>query len=122
MDRGVEWCDKVRTFDFGAAIELDPLPDGSPRRRRTKQFMTELLERRMAEGSIVFPRLPERETQYASHTYSLGASGQIVYDKGNDHLIDADRCAVLAHYLDTHDPISDGPVHLPVRIGTFTWD
>ena len=61
--------------------------------------MTELLERRMAEGTIRFPPLPDRETQYAGHTYQLGAGGRIVYDKGDDHIIDADRCAALAHHL-----------------------
>ena len=68
------------------------------------QWLTELLERRIAEGTIIFPRLPEREAQYASHTYTVGHHGRIIYDKGNDHLIDADRCALLAHYLDTQEP------------------
>jgi len=117
MSRGETWCDKIRAFDFGAAIELEPLPDGSPNRRRVKEFMTELLERRMAERTIVFPRLPDREAQYASHTYSVGASGQILYTKGNDHIIDADRCAILRHYLDTHE--QSGPVHLGVRLEAF---
>lgn len=99
MTLGAEWCEKVRGFDFGASIELEPLPDGSPQRRNTKQFMTELIQRRMAERSVVFPRLPDRETQYAAHTYRVGANGQVVYEKGDDHLIDADRCALLAHYL-----------------------
>lgn len=101
MSLGEEWCRKVRAFEFGGVIELEPLPDGRPDRRPVKAFMTELLQRRMAERSLVFPRVPDREAQYASHTYSVGVSGQILYDKGNDHLIDADRCAALAHYLDT---------------------
>ncbi|HOZ48072.1 MAG TPA: hypothetical protein PLO37_21055 [Candidatus Hydrogenedentes bacterium] len=117
MGLGEEWCAKVRAFDFGATLDLAPLPDGSPNRRRTKQFMTELLERRMTERTIVFPRLPDRESQYASHTYSVGLNGQIVYDKGDDHVIDADRCAILAHYLDTHD--APEPVSLGVRIEGF---
>jgi hypothetical protein len=104
MTLGAEWCAKLHGFDFGASIELEPLPDGSPQRRNTKQFMTELLQRRMAERSLVFPRLPDRETQYAAHTYRIGMNGQIVYEKGNDHIIDADRCALLAHHLDTQQP------------------
>lgn len=117
MARGPEWCDKVRAIDFGAALELEPLPDGSPRRAPAKLFMTELLQRRMAERTLVFPRLPERETQYAAHTYRVGANGQILYDKGDDHLIDADRCALLAHYLDTHE--TDAPAPLPLRFEEF---
>ena len=113
---GVQWCEKVRAIEFGAAIELEPLPDGSVERRPTKQFMTELLQRRMAEHSIVFPRLPDREAQYASHTYRVSDSGRVVYEKGNDHLIDADRCAVLRRWLDTQE---NGGVELGVRIEGF---
>ena len=117
MAQGAEWCDKVRAYEFGGAIELEPLPDGSVPRRRVKQFMTELLQRRMAERSIVFPPLPDRETQYASHTYTVSTQGEIVYDKGNDHIIDADRCAVLRYYQDTHDHAE--PVYLGVRVDGF---
>ena len=105
---GADWCGdaltaqrKLHAFEFGGVIDVEPLPDGSPQRRRVKEFMTELLQRRMHEGTIRFPNLPDRESQYASHTYSIGKTGQITYEKGNDHLIDADRCAVLRQYLDT---------------------
>ncbi|HIJ73290.1 MAG TPA: hypothetical protein HPP83_04230 [Candidatus Hydrogenedentes bacterium] len=117
MAQNDEWCEKVKAFEFGATIELEPLPDGSPHRRKMKRFMTELIERRMAEHTILFPHSPDREAQYASHTYSVGQSGQIVYDKGNDHIIDADRCALMAHYLDTTE---DTPSHaLAVRVEPF---
>ncbi len=78
--------------------------------------MTEILQRRMAEGSIVFPRLPDREAQYASHTYRVGDSGRIVYEKGDDHIIDADRCVVLRRWLDTQE---NGGIDLGVRIEGF---
>ncbi|MFO7975390.1 MAG: hypothetical protein R6V12_12230, partial [Candidatus Hydrogenedentota bacterium] len=83
-----------------------------------KQYMTELLEKRMQERSIVFPKLPERESQYAGHTYSISAGGEVVYDKGDDHIIDADRCAVLAWYLDTSSDTLYAPP-LGVRIERF---
>ena len=114
MALGNTWCDKVRAFEFGAAIDLEPLPDGSPQRRRVKEFMTELLQRRMAEGTIRYPRVPDREQQYASHTYSVNTLGQIVYEKGNDHIIDADRCALLRHYLDTREPVRGSALGVPV--------
>ena len=63
-----------------------------------------MLRRAMADRSLVFPKLAERESQYASHTYTVGHQGRIVYDKGNDHIIDADRCAALCRYLDTLEP------------------
>ena len=106
MAQGETWCDKVRAFEFGASLEVQQLADGTPVRRRVKEFMTELLQRRMAERTIVFPPSPDRESQYASHTYSINSLGQIIYEKGDDHIIDADRCAILRRHLDTqeHDP------------------
>ena len=61
--------------------------------------------------------LSARESQYAAHTYRVGPRGRIVYEKGNDPLIDADRCALLAHWRDTQD--NSGPVHLPLQIAWF---
>jgi hypothetical protein len=116
MAEGAEWCDKVHAFEFGGCLDLGEFPDGSPHRRRVKEFMTELIARAMSEGALVLPRLAERESQYAAHTYSVGHFGQIVYDKGHDHIIDADRCAVLAHYLDTH---GDEAISLGVRVEGF---
>ena len=117
MANGTEWCEKIRAYEFGASLELEPLPDGTIPRRRVKQFMTELLQRRMAERSIVFPKSPDRESQYASHTYNVSPQGEIIYEKGNDHIIDADRCAILRHYQDTHD--RPEPVQLGIRIDAF---
>ncbi|MCC6796555.1 MAG: hypothetical protein IT366_15650 [Candidatus Hydrogenedentes bacterium] len=113
----VDWHERVLAIEFGGVTEVGPFPDGSPDRRPTKLFMTELLQRRMADRTIVFPALADREAQYAGHTYSGGMRGQIVFEKGDDHIIDADRCAVLAHYLDTQE---FGACSLPVMVGTFS--
>ena len=117
MAHGTDWCRKVRAFEFGGTLDLEPLPDGTVVRRRVKQFMTELIQRRMAERTLVFPPLSDRESQYASHTYSAGANGAVVYEKGNDHIIDADRCALLRYYLDTSETVE--PLYLGVRIEGF---
>ncbi len=111
MALGEAWCEKIQAFEFGGSMELQPMPDGNLVRRRVKEFMTELLQRRMNEGTIRFPPIADRESQYASHTYGVGTSGQIVYGKGNDHIIDADRCALLRHYLDQLEE------SVPVRLG-----
>ncbi|MDZ4858717.1 MAG: hypothetical protein SGI88_07015, partial [Candidatus Hydrogenedentes bacterium] len=99
----MEWHGRVMAIEFGGMTDVGPFPDGAPDRRPTKLFMTELLQRRMADRTIVFPALAEREAQYAGHTYSGGIRNQVIFEKGNDHIIDADRCALLAHYLDTQD-------------------
>ena len=118
MARGEEWCARVHAFEFGGVTDAAILPDGTPARRRTKEFMTDLLRTRMAERTILFPALPDRESEYASHTCTVDAHGRIRYDKGGDHLIDADRCALLAHHLDTMEPAS-GPVTLPPLVLPF---
>jgi hypothetical protein len=120
MTLGEAWCEKVRAFEFGAAIELEPLPDGQRDRRPAKEFMTHLLERHMAERTIVFPRDSQRESQYASQTYSVGLTGRVQYSKGDDHIIDADRCAVLRHHLDAIE--FDSGYGLDPRIGGFRID
>ena len=111
MALGEDWCAKVEAFEFGGSLELQPLPDGRLARRRVKEFMTELLQRRMHEKTIRFPPIADRESQYASHTYAVGSLGQIVYEKGNDHIIDADRCAVLRDYRDSMEET------IPMRLG-----
>ena len=120
MSLGGDWCHKIEAIDFGASARLVPLPNGDTQRIPAKTFMTGLLQRRMAERTLVFPRLPEREEQYASHTYAVGVFGHILYTKGNDHLIDADRCALYAHYLDTHDlDQKTVPTHPNFGLGWF---
>lgn len=117
MATDADRCRRIDAIEFGGTLDLGTLPDGRPHRRRTKEFMTELLVRHMADRSIVFPVLAARESQYAAHTYRTGALGQIVYDKGNDHLIDADRCAVLAHWRDTHETeAAPRGIAMPLRI------
>lgn len=117
MALGAKWCEKVRAFEFGASMELEPLPDGSIPRRRVKEFMTELIQRRLTEHTLRFFPCPDREQQYAAHTYAVNALGQIVYEKGNDHIIDADRCALLSHYLETQEVAI--PAFIPPQVLFF---
>jgi hypothetical protein len=119
MAQGRDWCTKVEAIEFGATLDVEVMPDGRPARRRAKEFMTELLQRRLAERTLVLPPDADREAQYASHTYTVNAQGQIVYAKGDDHIIDADRCALLAHYLDTRDPVMAPHVSLPMEVIVF---
>jgi hypothetical protein len=116
MSRGVDWCEKVRSIEFGSSVPMEPLPDGQVVRRPVKEFMTELVQQRLGERTLVLPRCTEREAQYAGHTYRIGTGGRIVYDKGNDHIIDADRCALLRHYMDTQQ---EDWVDLGIRVSGF---
>ncbi len=117
MSKSFDWCAKISAIEFGASLDLAPLPGGEVVRRPIKEIMTELLQRRIADRTLVLPKLAARESQYAAHTYSVGHNGRIVYGKGNDHIIDADRCALLAHWFDTRDDGFSTP--LTPRIAGF---
>lgn len=95
--------DKICLIDFGKAIDIPTISRGEISRRRAKEWMTEILQRMMSDRTIIFPKSIDRENQYANHTYSLNANGICVYSKGNDHIIDADRCAVFAYWLDNKE-------------------
>ncbi len=116
MARGEEWRQKVVPVEFGGTLDVASALDDSPVRVHAKEFMTRLIQDRLHERTIVLPRLPEREVQYANHAYALGAHGRIVYQKGDDHLIDADRCAMYAHWVDTR---VEEYVDLGVRVEGF---
>ncbi|MFC1736120.1 hypothetical protein ACFL1X_08375, partial [Candidatus Hydrogenedentota bacterium] len=105
--RSPRWNDIVEGYQFGGNIVAGFDPEGAPIRRNTKRFMTQLIEERLRKGTIVFPLLPAREEQYVSHTYRTGTHGRIVYNKGNDHIIDADRCAMLRKHLDSFELVGD---------------
>jgi hypothetical protein len=95
------WAERLHAFEFGGTLAVAPAPGAPGVRRRVKDFMTEIIQRALAERSLVFPPIADRESEYAAHTYHTGPGGRITYEKGNDHLIDADRCALLAHHQHT---------------------
>ena len=101
---GERWASIVHGYDFGSRILVGYNAFDEEDRRPAKRFMTQLIEQRMRERTIVFPELTERDEQYVSHTYRLGPTGQIIYEKGNDHIVDADRCAMLRRYVE-HVPV-----------------
>jgi hypothetical protein len=101
---GDRWASIVHGYDFGSRILVGYNAAGEEDRRPAKRFMTQLIEQRLREKTVVFSVLPDRDEQYVSHTYRVGPTGQIVYEKGGDHIIDADRCALLRQYLE-HVPV-----------------
>ncbi|MDR1657603.1 MAG: hypothetical protein LBT47_08620 [Deltaproteobacteria bacterium] len=70
--------------------------DGHEVSKRIKEFMTSIIAGALQRLLLVFPIEDlDIEAQFATHTYTLH-NGRIVYSKGNDHVIDALRCAMLA--------------------------
>ena len=119
MSIGETWAHKVVPVSFGGAVEWDGGWDVPRIRRFVKELLTEMLIRLINAGEVRFPPIPERFNQYAGHTYSHAPSGRIVYTKGNDHIIDADRCAIMAINRHILYPMEEAPVYLPLRVEFF---
>ena len=57
--------------------------------------MTSLITGALSKRQICFPKGDaEIEEQFSTQTYSMN-DGKVIYSKGNDHIIDAVRCAML---------------------------
>lgn len=82
-------------LDFGGTTTL-AVRDGREVKKRTKELMTSLISGAFQRRELILPAGDlEIEDQFTTHTYTLH-DGRVVYSKGNDHIIDAVRCAVLA--------------------------
>jgi hypothetical protein len=114
-----QWARKVVQVPFGGAVWWDSSADGMVAKRFVKELTTEILIRLMGAGQIVFPPLADRLQQYAGHTYCIAPSGRMVFAKGNDHIIDADRCAIMAIKRDLLQPTGAEPSLLAPRVAFF---
>ena len=57
--------------------------------------MTTLIAKHLHGKKLLFPLIDSViEDQFTTHTYTL-KNGRVIYSKGNDHIIDAIRCAML---------------------------
>lgn len=68
---------------------------GKARTVTYKELGTRLLEMALQRARIEFPADPDFLSQFPSHTASVGASGQRVFSRTGDHLVDASRTAHL---------------------------
>jgi len=94
---------RLRGFDFGGVTIL-PLARGGEVKKRTKELMTSLITGMLQRKELRFPHDdPQLIDQFITHTYTL-TNNAVVYSKGNDHIIDAVRCAVLVRELAQAQP------------------
>ncbi len=85
---------RLKGYDFGGMTKL-AVRDGKEIKKRTKELMTSLISGTMQKKQLIFPvDDQELEDEFTTHTYTL-RDGKIIYSKGNDHIIDAVRCAML---------------------------
>lgn len=87
---------RLHGYDFGGMTTL-AVRDGREVKKRTKELMTSLINGALQRRQLVLPAEDaEIEDQFTTHTYTL-QNGNVVYSKGNDHIVDAVRCAMLSH-------------------------
>jgi len=102
---------RLRGYDFGGMTTLD-VRDDRQVKKRTKEFMTTLINGALIRRQLTLPADDsEVEDQFTTHTYTL-SNGNIVYSKGNDHIVDAVRCAMLAHEQGALDSVNEETVSL----------
>jgi hypothetical protein len=89
---------RLQGLNFGGVTVL-PTPDGGEVRKRTKELMTSIINGMLQRKEIRFPQGDlELQDQFTTHTYTM-SNNAVIYSKGNDHIIDAVRCAMLVREL-----------------------
>jgi hypothetical protein len=72
--------------------------------------MTTLINGALLRRQLILPADDsEVEDQFTTQTYTL-SGGNIIYSKGNDHIVDAVRCAMLAHEQGALDSVREETV------------
>ena len=91
----------VEPIAFGGTTLVDAVLET---KEYTKKHMTTLLLGAIQRGEWEIPGVngvfadQDFECQSSEHTYATSADGRVTYKKGNDHIIDADRCAALVRW------------------------
>jgi len=107
-------------YDFGSSIAVGEDEQGRPIKKRTKEEMTRLINKALNAGKLKLPKEdPEVEDQLCSQTYVM-TEHRMVYSKGDDHLVDAMRCALLRRAQEV-DPGYD-PVEIMVNLRVVCTD
>ena len=112
---------KVHGYDFGGMVTIAE-KDGLPLKKRAKEYMTSLINRALQRGELLLPEGDvEIEDQFTTHTYTL-VNGNVIYSKGNDHIVDAVRCAMLVRDQQRIDDIEViVPTVTPVLTDPIFW-
>jgi len=82
-------------YDFGGTIVVGEDAQLNPIRKRVKEEMTLRINKALIAHKLSLPKSdPDIEDQLCTQTYTATDRG-VVYSKGNDHIVDAMRCALL---------------------------
>jgi len=106
-------------YDFGGTLVVGH-QGGMPVKRRVKEHMTALINEALNARRLALPKQdPAIEDQLCTQTYVLSERG-VVYSKGNDHIVDALRCALLRRAQETDDVYDPGDFTPDMHIGRLT--
>ena len=104
--RGRDMEKRLRGYDFGGSVTV-AVQDGRPLKKRAKEHMTSLVNRALQRRELQLPAGDvEIEDEFTTHTYTL-SNGNVVYSKGNDHIVDAVRCAMLVRDQERLDRLDE---------------
>lgn len=105
---------RLHGIDFGGSLAVGEDENGKPIKRYVKEYMTALINKALAERRLRLPSAdPDIENQFSSHTYTL-KDGRVIYSKGNDHVVDAARCAFLAREMEAIDGFNPGEISVSI--------
>ena len=105
----------VKGFHWGENLVVAIKQDNTEDKREAKLFSTFLIEEALRTKTIMFPRDLVREEQYINMTHEVRPNGYVVYSDTKDHIVDADRNALLVKHMIKFTQGSD-EVDLGVRI------
>jgi len=105
---------RIKAYNFGSAVVIGE-KDGKKVKKKCKEYMTSLINKGLQQRRLILPVSDVAiESQFTTHTYSM-KTGQVIYSKGNDHIIDAVRCAMMIREQESLDEITGmGEFPLPV--------
>ena len=109
---------RLRGYNFGSSVVIGENEDGRPIKKQCKEYMTSLINKGLQARQLILPAQDvEIESQFTTHTYSL-KTGNVIYSKGNDHIIDAVRVALMIREQERLDGIGGVVTDLPVPVMT----
>lgn len=107
--RALQLEGRLHGYNFGGMTTL-AVRDGREVKKRTKELMTSLISGALQRRQMILPAEDlEIEDQFTTHTYTL-SNGNVIYSRGNDHIIDAVRCAMLVREQDSLAQVSEETV------------
>ena len=120
--RDLDLGQKLRGYDFGGMVTIAVNSNGQPLKKRAKEYMTSLINRGLQRHELLLPDKDiEIEDQFTTHTYTL-VNGKVIYSKGNDHIVDAVRCAMLVRDQERLDQLTEVvPMVMPRLTDPIFW-